>query len=412
MLQKRQDYFLLHPPRQPKREIANYVWRNMILVPEIFTSFKYGKIASGSGMKVRARSEHPQDYAGVSGLVDSPILNDVPYAKSEKDLVDALRLGQLVKAKDSEIRIIEQDIIVDGKWIPDPSFKPEKPEPRFERQPSESTHNVQSYFKSLGLPPSAQEEFWGKMSFSYWQELGGHNLSIIADSAIAGRYHVMVRSHDFCGCAIFEDGIAKYQSGKVPQEIMESGRKITEFYESVRNLQKFDPGNCPTIEAQLYDSEIWFLQYLRGQPFEPAAFRLERPPAKGELVAEYVRGATAPEGGLYRIRLYDINWPGYVPSYPYQNKIDGTFDISMNSIFRELCLRTWQVNMMFEQYGKNSALRDAVSHGWISRLFKPKISLIFSQNDLEIIRLMRSRGEADALVWLVSDGNKAYLKIL
>ena len=218
-------------------------------------------------------------------------------------------------------------------------------------------------------------------------------------------------SHEYCGYIIFEGGKAKYQSNKAPQEILESGRKISEFYERVRNLGKFDPCNCYIMEAQLFDAEMWFLQNLWGQPFEPAAFRLERPPAKDELVAEYVRGATAPGGGLYRIKYYNNRLPlAMCPKpYPNQDKVDGAFDISMNSIVRELALRKWQLNIMFENYSINTELRQAVTHETISRLFKPKISLIFNMSELNRIS---ARYNGEILVWAEADGNKAYLKLL
>ena len=414
MIQKRQDYFLLHPPRQPKREIARYAWQNGVLVPDIFTSFKYAKIATRAGIRVRARSEHPQDYFGVSGLLDSPMLNDIPQIKNERELKDEMRYGKLIEIKPFDIQYAGRDILVDGKYVPDPTFVKEEPAKKFKREMTESTQNVLNYFAVLNLPPQAQDEFWKHASFSYWKDLDGYNLTITADSAIAGRYHVSVRSHSFCGYLIFEGGKATYQSANAPTEIIKNGRAMAEFYEEVRNLPKFDPNICPSIEAQLCNNTLWFLQYLRGQPFSQAAFRLERPPGKNELVAKFVRGATVPGGELYVVKLYEKRQqPRLLPSpYAYPDKVDGAFDISPNSIFRELSLRLWQVNIMFEQYDLNATFREAVTHEWISRFFKPKISLILDNRELEVMNLVRHKKNNEALVWLESDGNKAYLRIL
>lgn len=66
------DYYTEHPPHQPKREIAEYVRSQDILVPEIYDSLK---TALQSGNPFIVRSEHPQDYAGASGLVSSHIVS-------------------------------------------------------------------------------------------------------------------------------------------------------------------------------------------------------------------------------------------------------------------------------------------------------------------------------------------------
>jgi len=68
------DFYLEHPEelKQPKRDIEDYVESNEILVPQRFDSLKEAK---KSGLKIIARSEHPQDYAGISDLLKSPRLS-------------------------------------------------------------------------------------------------------------------------------------------------------------------------------------------------------------------------------------------------------------------------------------------------------------------------------------------------
>src|SRR3989339_879131 len=44
------------------------------------------------------------------------------------------------------------------------------------------------YCKQLGL---SEDEFIKQASFSIWEKLGGLNRTVIADSSIAGRYHIM-----------------------------------------------------------------------------------------------------------------------------------------------------------------------------------------------------------------------------
>ncbi len=68
---------------QPKRTIGDYVASQGILVPTRFDSLKD---ARASGKPFIARSEHPQDYDGVSGLVDSPTSDKLVGIESESQL--------------------------------------------------------------------------------------------------------------------------------------------------------------------------------------------------------------------------------------------------------------------------------------------------------------------------------------
>src|SRR5688572_21954529 len=62
------DYFLDNPPLQPKSEIADYVEACGILVPKRYVNLKE---ALASNKPFIIRSEHPQDYAGASGVLES-----------------------------------------------------------------------------------------------------------------------------------------------------------------------------------------------------------------------------------------------------------------------------------------------------------------------------------------------------
>ena len=398
--QKRQDYYLLNPPRQPKREIAEYVGGH----PRIFDGHKEGRKASDKGIRTRARSEHWQDYFGVSGMVDSPLLDQIPHIKNEKQLKDLMRYGEIAPAPGMNIGEYR---LVNDVWV---QYTPPQ---EYVRKPTISTLNAQDYFDALKLPESARERFWKDMSFSYWEELGGYNLTIVADSAIANKHHIMVRSKPYCGYAAFEGGKLVYSGSSVPNEIVENARKIIGFYENKRNLPRFDSANCPIIEAQLVRSNVWFLQYLKAQPFEHAAFSLDRPPAKNELVAEFTRGATVPGGSLYMIRAYDSTSPPskWAKPFPHQDKKDGIFDHALNVMLREIALRTKHISIKFEPYGLGTELDRAVTHNGISGLFKPKISLIFKMADWHIIDAYMGLRK-DIPVWLEADGNKAYLKLL
>ncbi len=73
------DYWTEHPEElqgQPKLVHGDYVESDGILVPIRFANIKKGKT---SGLPLIYRNEHQQDYEGVSGLLDSPILDEFDY---------------------------------------------------------------------------------------------------------------------------------------------------------------------------------------------------------------------------------------------------------------------------------------------------------------------------------------------
>ena len=82
------DYYEADPrrlQRTPKKTIADYVEQNGILVPRRFTSLRE---ARASGVFTIARSEHEQDYAGVSGIFESLRLEDYANIQNEDELKD------------------------------------------------------------------------------------------------------------------------------------------------------------------------------------------------------------------------------------------------------------------------------------------------------------------------------------
>ncbi len=78
------DYYLKNPNKlmgQPKRTIADYVESQGILVPRRFENLKE---ARKSHKAILLRSEHTQEYDGVSGLLDSMGLSDLRIGYSNK----------------------------------------------------------------------------------------------------------------------------------------------------------------------------------------------------------------------------------------------------------------------------------------------------------------------------------------
>ena len=83
---------------------------------------------------------------------------------------------------------------------------------------------------------------------------------------------------------------------KITSEMKESLDDVIELYETIRNIQKFDPNHCPIVEFQTdkYKNN-YFLQYHRTRQMEHTTFILDRDLQEDEFEAVYVRGATPPE---------------------------------------------------------------------------------------------------------------------
>lgn len=392
----------MHPSPRYKEESALMVKKMGVPVPNIY-SFREAKERVEGGERIIPRVMLLQDYNGASGLIDGPSPSIICNVKSEAELRKAVREREEKKMKN-------------------------------ERSANICYHNTVSifdYFAIFNMPQSEQEKFWGNLSFSYWQEKGGFNMSITADSAIRGRLHVTIDSGNFnavlmsklTGYAIIEDGKLREEFGVVPESLHGQARAIDDFYRKVTSFWFFPKGNCATLEVELSDGELFFLQYLRGLQFEAAKFVLDRQPQPEEIVADFVRGATAPFGGYYLFKLYDrAKFPRLGDwNEKFPEKVDGAFDISQNAMLRELSMRYRQANLLFDSHGADAFLGQAHKHSQISALFKPKITGIFNIDDIDLKKMLCKKKNTNFLedgsellfpAWITSDGNKLYLKVL
>jgi len=60
----------------------------------------------------------------------------------------------------------------------------------------------------------------------------------------------------FSGYSIFENGeLVEERLHPTPEELKKPLRELTETYEEIRNLGRFDPNNCPIMEFQTYNGK-------------------------------------------------------------------------------------------------------------------------------------------------------------
>ena len=156
------------------------------------------------------------------------------------------------------------------------------------------------------------EQFRAETSFSLWEDIPGYCRTVVADSAIAGRHHIMTVKYGESGhvsYTIVEDGIIHTNFGsELPDELTKGIKSLVETYEQIRNLPNFDPNHCPIMEFKTWRERDYFLQYHRTRNFEPTTFTLDREPKNGEIEVLFVRGATMPEGMTVDTTVVDYYW--------------------------------------------------------------------------------------------------------
>jgi hypothetical protein len=266
------DYYTENPSKlqgQPKRTIADYVEQNGILVPRRFESL--GE-ARRSKKGILLRSEHEQDYAGVSGLLESFPLS---YHHANR--------GSLYRGVGSIEEVIEIYFGFEDEYI---------------KKEESNWATYAEYCELLGIP---QEEFKAKVSFSLWEHLGGYNRTVVADSSVPNRWHIFTKDDFLLNYSVYDKelGLQDFSPKfwRLTSDLVEGIPSLIRDYERIRHLDRFDVNHCPIIELQTVEDKNYFLQYYRMRDFEPASFVLDREPIDGEIEVSFMRGATKTSEG-------------------------------------------------------------------------------------------------------------------
>ncbi len=398
------DVYHLNPELlkgQPKNTIGEDVESQSILVPKRYTNLDD---ALNSEKPFFMRSETAIEYDGPSGLLRSKLISTDAIKCSTHNIENYNSINK--KPLDSDLfyasigKISQTDL--------------EK------KLTNLSQNQIQEYCKLMQIN---KKVFENEISYSYWEAIEGYNRTIIADSAIKGRYHLFTERHRGFGdphhvtsnYIIFDNGQvicpSKY---KLPQIFLDDIENVIEFYEKIRHLGNFNPNHCPIVEFQTdFDLNHYFLQYHRTRDFQEPSFTLDREPEEGETVAEFVRGVTS-QNGIEGI-LYLI--------LPNKNKHASSnlkfyYDIVMESVNRELKLK--KTSVCFIDHGQNIQLMHVSrSHGGRSMLFKPEVFLsmpknsLFTKEEKQKMVYDSQHGILTGIAFrVISDGRKAYVKKL
>ena len=383
------DSYLENPERlkgQPKRTLADYVERNGVLVPRRFDSLAEAK---DSDLPIMVRSEHTQEYDGVSGLLRSEDLDEFSEITNEKELWNELLKEEKLK----------------------------------EEKGKTSFPSVYCAYNSLDV-----HTFFSEVSFSYWEKLGGVNRTVVADSSIARRYHIMSTGNEDTSVSyvILDNGEISPRSCMIEKNtvVLEEFRELVAIYEKVRTLNNFDANHCPIMEFQSFGGKHYFLQYHRTRDFQKADFQLEKEPEEDEVEALLVRGATTPAGSVCKITISYAEWELLKKYKEWQipEREEGSFDFHNNLVFSEIMTRRRKLQVLETKALEGELMSIAVGHTRRSIFFKPEISVILQRKE-QVYQLIpkeewetspkkaRETGEdKQVLLRVISDGNKAYLK--
>ncbi len=374
------DYYLEDPqrlPAQPKRMIADYVEQNGILVPRRFDLLQE---AVASHKEILLRSEHPQDYTGVSGMLDSFELEKIWTA-------NGFIFTALGKKSVEQIK-----------------------EAYFDYQ--EKINNLPSFKEYCRYTKTDEEAFKAEVSFSLWEKIPGFNRTVVADSAIKDRYHIMTVKGHFRNYVAIEQGkIVLQYANPLSDKAIEDTISLLETYETIRNLERFDPQHCPIMEFQTHHGKHYFLQYHRTRDFAPTTFCLERERQGGEIEVPFVRGATAPEGMISKTTLYYENMPS--GNLDAEGE-DGSYDLgNWHVMWQELQVRRRKVQMMNTNNIDYMLEGAIINHDRKSKLFKPEVSIIHDIRELlKDYRSYKKGKNSSVYLHITSDGRRALVKLI
>lgn len=403
------DFYLTNPSRQPKKDIADYVESQGILVPRRFNNLMSAVM---SGVPFMARSEHPQDYAGASGLALSLFINPeelknpqpLPTESDWQGLNKTggfyySRFGDLAKSLATNAAIMSQDQFEAGVTA-------------LSRRGSFGINGIDAY---CGFRGEDSNSFIQDMSYSYWEGLGGVNTAIFADNVVPNRYHLFSTVTENKDGFMYEKGSGYHviENGDIiagPQRdntgVTKSTDSLINLYESVRKLDRFDPNHCPVVEAQMLDGQPYFLQYMRGQDFSPAIHAIDRPRGADEVETVLVRGATPPNGLDVQLNVR------YIPSDLETLEEAGT-EMNQNPVFLEAVAPGRRLHIV--RVKRPNYLYAGGGHLAKSGLIKPEVSAVLDDESTK--KLIgefydRDREVLHRRIQIVSDGRNAYLKEL
>jgi hypothetical protein len=440
MSEQSTDWWLSNPESvtMPKLHIADYAESQGIAVPRRFATAEEAREFALSGGSVIMRSEHPEDYDGPSGLTESHILSLATVRAAQE--VDAMFTVSNLEHEISN----SQDRAV---WSPASMGEPgtaqltdlilrDAIEGIGETITINRLRRLERFSDKVSryamLTRRRTPQYLDALNYSYWEQVPGLNLTVVADSAIDDRYHIFGHSRN-------EAGRIENHVWHVSNEAGESVRSedyhqlmspdllqnVVQTYETVRNLPRFDSNHCPLMELQVdLSGIIWFLQYHRSRDYKAADHELQDrdyPEAEGWHKADAVRGSISSpqtlEMALWYPKQYGYSWS----EYPLPETEDASTDWHYNFGLTELLTR--RRTSFITAYSLDDHYQAlSVAHGPRSRWFKPVVAFACNDQGLssfipeEVTKAVsdsvhRKNIMARVVIDLATDGNIGFIRL-
>jgi hypothetical protein len=308
----------------PKREIGEYVRRQGFPVPLISTPEEWqDAMCRGTAM---LRSEHPQDYDGLSGILSSKQLyNEYHYPITEKGDPEHDASSYAYDGRYGTRRAYEGPLQAKahvGPYWFNGSPKTEDAANLLRQRLFDGSAAIDNFMyygtwqKELEHVYGLADE-WGYGSMlrpgldysraSRWEHIPGINIRIFRDPVTTDKYYIGGR--DAHHTWIVTDGYRSpdveahtkrgWRNGETPEtkEYTLPTNRIINMYEQIRNLPYFDQTQAPVMELQYgEDGELYFLQYLKTDQTitDPGDFRLST--GDCTVTINEVRGVTHKRG--------------------------------------------------------------------------------------------------------------------
>ena len=272
--------------------------------------------------------------------------------------------------------------------------------------------NADHYASASG---QEQSQFVSQITFSYWEYVKGINRTVIGDSSIPGRYHIVSdvfnEGGNFIGTHYQmvqgpKGDVITSWGPPISEKLKGDTASVISFYEKVRSLKRFDPKHPLLVEFQTTDRGHIFLQAHRTRDFKKAPFQLSRSPREDEIVAEAVRGATNPEGLEVELVFYPLRKK--VSLDPSEVAVCDVHAHAVNLLALEIAASRRQLQVINNQASR--VFGDFGGHISQSAFFKPEISLVFPFEELLGNRIPRKITRYRVRVY--SDGIKAYVSLV
>ena len=313
-------------PLKPKLYFREIAKEGGLLVPDAWESPREADKLLKKGITLLSRSEHPLEMF-YSGLQASMKIGKQFIGLSENDFRQIVSYGPLL----DEITHL--------------SFLGER-------------IRLRNSCKKIGIDFGS---FPKESSASFWQVIEGIKITVIADSAVPERFHILSNYRPY---AMVDAG--KINKLSTFRQIYPRIPQITAFYSKVQDIFCDGKMHVPIVEAMVTDKGIYFLQFHPGRDFSPADFRVDWPLRKGEIRVPFVRGRT--ESKEYATTTMSLRG----------SKLDlqpgeGAFQLGMygDNISRTLPLFIRSQGAQLAAFPQGKERHDTVAY-----LYKPQVSML------------------------------------